>query len=125
MEHEHMVQALPPNRTNDALNVGPQPGGARGAKHFLDTHVSHLFPEGIAEDRIAVAQQVARQLVKGEGFSQLLSRPLRGGVGSHISVDYATPVMGPHQKHIKNLETKDGHGKEIDGDQVVAGFRRA
>ena len=81
MEHEHMVQALAPNRTNDALDVGPLPGGSRGAQHFVDTHVSHLSPEGIAEDTIAVAQQVARKLIKGEHFSQLLSAstPRLGG----------------------------------------------
>ena len=62
VEHEHVVQALAPNRTNDALDVGPLPGGARGAPHFVDTHVSHLVSEGIAEDSIAVAQQVARKL---------------------------------------------------------------
>src|SRR5579864_6440776 len=78
VEHEHMVQALAPNRTNDALDVGPLPGGSRAAQHFLDTHVSYLSPEGIAEDGIAVAQQVARELVKGKRFSQLLSGPLRG-----------------------------------------------
>ncbi len=114
-----MVQALPPNGTDDALHVGPLPGGARGAQHFVDTHVSHLFSEGIAEDSIAVAQKVARKLVKGEGFSQLLSRPLRGWVGSHIAVDNATPVMGQHQKHIENLETNGRHSKEIDGDQLL------
>src|ERR1700730_12843377 len=41
MEHE-LVQALAPNRTNDALHVGPLPGGSRAAQHFVDTHVSHL-----------------------------------------------------------------------------------
>ena len=114
MEHEHVVQALAPNRTNDALDVGPLPGGSWGAPHFADTHVSHLVSEGMAEDRIAVAQQVARKLVKGEGFAQLLSGPLRGGVGGHIAVDNAAPVMGQHQKHIENLETKGRYGEETD-----------
>src|SRR5882762_1152630 len=77
VEHEHMVQTLAPNRTNHALDVGPLPGGSRGAQHFVHAHVSHLSPEGIAEDSITVAQQVARKLIKGERFSQLLSGPLR------------------------------------------------
>src|SRR6266481_821354 len=119
VEHEHMVQALAPDRTNHALEVGPLPGGSRGAQHFLDTHVSHLSPEGIAEDSIAVAQQVARELVKGKGFSQLLSRPLRSGMGGHIEVQNATPVMGQYQEHVKNLETDGGHSKEVDRDQLL------
>src|SRR5438132_4505183 len=28
VEHEHMVQALAPDRTNHALDVGPLPGGS-------------------------------------------------------------------------------------------------
>jgi hypothetical protein len=74
VEHELMVQAVAPDRTNHALDVGPLPGGSRGAQHFLDAHVSHLSPEGIAEDSIAVPQQIARKLIKGERFSQLQSR---------------------------------------------------
>jgi hypothetical protein len=98
----------------------PLPGRSRGAQDFVDTHVSHLSPEGIAEDGIAVAQQIARKLVKGEGFSQLLSGPLGGWVGSHIAVENATPVMGQYQKHIENLETNGRHGKEVDGDQLLS-----
>src|ERR1700757_2010725 len=91
IEHEHMVQALPPNGTNHPLDV---PRGARRGHNFADAHVSHLVLEVLAEDSVAVAQQVARKLVKGKGFSQLLSGPLRGWVSSHIAVDNATPVMG-------------------------------
>ena len=119
MEHEHMVQALAPDRTNHALDVGPLPGGSRGAPHFLDAHVSHLSPEGIAEDSIAVSQQIARKLIKGERFSQLLSGPLRGGVGGHVAVENAPAVMSQHQKHVKNLEANSGHSKEVDRDQLL------
>src|ERR1700745_3072805 len=94
IEHEHMVQALPPNGTNHPRDVGPLPRGARRGHNFADAHVSHLVLEVLAEDSVAVAQQVARKLVKGKGFSQLLSGPLRGWVSSHIAVDNATPVMG-------------------------------
>jgi len=78
----------------------------------VDAHVSHLFAELIAEDSIAVAQQVTRQLVKGKGLPQLLSRPLCGGVGDHIEVENATPVMGQYQKHVKYLETRVGTVKK-------------
>src|SRR5579862_1523480 len=84
VEHEHMVQALAPNRTNDALDVGPLPGGSRGTEHFLDTHVSHLSPEGIAEDRIAVAQQVARELVKGKASRSCC--PVHSAVGWAVTL---------------------------------------
>ena len=49
----------------------------------------------------------------------MLSRALRGGVGGHIAVQNATPVMGQNQKHVKDLETDRGHGEEVDGDQLL------
>ena len=89
MEHDHMVQALTPNGTNHPLDVGSLPGGARRGQHFADAHVSHLFSEVMAEDGVAIAQQVARELVEGKGLPQLLSRPLCGRVRSHIEVENA------------------------------------
>jgi hypothetical protein len=112
MEHDHMVQALPPNGTNHPLNVGSLPGGTRCTQHFVNAHASHLFSEVMAEDGIAIAQQVARELVEGKGLPQLLSRPLRGGMSGHIEVENATTVMGQDQKHVKNLETQGGHRED-------------
>src|ERR1700730_13421009 len=87
-------------------------------QNFADAHALHLFSEVIAEDSIAVAQQVARELVKGKGLPQLLSRPLRCRVAGHVEVQNATPVMGQNQKHVKNLKTDSGHSEEVDGDQL-------
>src|SRR5689334_14523600 len=117
--HEHVVQALAPNRPNYALDVSPLPGGSGGAQHFVDPNVWRLSTAGIAEDRMEVSQRVAWMLATGECFSQLLSGPLRGGVGSYIAVENATPVVGQHQKHIENLETNGRHGKEVDGHQLL------
>ena len=84
MEHNHMIEALATNGSNHPLHIGSLPRRARCRQNFADAHVSHLFSEVIAEDSIAVAQQVARELGKGKGLPQLLSGPLRGRVGGHI-----------------------------------------
>ena len=73
----------------------------------------------MAEDRIAVAQQVAGELGKGKCLPQLLGGPLRGRVSGNIEVQNAPSVMGQHQKQVKNLEANRGHGEEIDGDQLL------
>ena len=70
----------------------------------MDAHVSHLFSEVIAEDRIPVPQQVARELVKRKGFPQLLSGPLGGRVGSHIEMKNAATVMGQTSETRKGRE---------------------
>src|SRR5215472_15277874 len=118
MQHNHMIEALPPNGTNHSLDVGSLPRGARRGQHFMDTHVSHLSSELIAEDSIAVAEEIAREMFEGKCLPQLLSRPLGGGVGGHIEVKNATTVMSQHQKHVKDLETDGGHGEEVDRDQL-------
>ena len=119
MEHDYMIEAFAPNRSNHSLHVGSLPRRARCRQNFMDAHVSHLFSEVIAKDGIAVAQQVARELVEGKCLPQLLSRPLRGRVGGHIEVQDAAPVMGQHQKHVEHLEAKGGHREEVDGDQLL------
>jgi len=114
-----MIEALASNRSNHSLYIGSLPRRARCRQNFVGAHVSHLFSEVIAEDSIAVAQQVARELGKGKRLPQLLSRPLRGGVGGHIEVLDAMPVMGQNQKHVEDLKTDGGHGEEVDGDQLL------
>ena len=73
----------------------------------------------MAEDRIAVAQQVVGKFGKGKGLPELLGYPFRGWVGGHIEVENAASVMGQNEKHVKNLEADRGHGEEIDGDQLL------
>ena len=93
-----MIEALTANGSTHSLDIGSLPRRARCRQDFVDAHVSHLFPEVIAEDRIAVAQQVARELGKGKGLTQLLSCPFRCRVGGDIEVQDATAVMGQNQK---------------------------
>src|ERR1700758_658843 len=84
----------------------------------LPSDISRFSRGTIAEDGIAVAKQVRRELVKGKGLPQLLSRPFRCRMGGHIAVNNTTTVMGQYQKHVKDLETEGGHRKEVDGDQL-------
>ncbi len=58
-------------------------------------------------------------MVKGKCLPQLLPRPLSGWVGGHIKVQNATPVVGQHQKHVKDVEADSGHREEVDGDQLL------
>ena len=58
MEHDHMIEALTANRSNHSLDIGSLPRRARCRQNFADAHIPHLYSEVVAEDRIAVAQQV-------------------------------------------------------------------
>jgi len=115
-----MIEAFATNGSDHPLDIGALPRRARCRQDFANAHVSHLFSEVIAKDLIAVPQHVTRELVKGKCLPQLLPRPLRGWVGGYIEVENATPVMGQHQKHVKDLEADRGHREEDDGDQLLS-----
>src|SRR5580693_7491486 len=66
MEHDHMIEALASNGSNHSLDIGSLPRRAQCRQNFANSHVSHLFSEVIAKDRIAVPQHVTRGLVKGK-----------------------------------------------------------
>ena len=119
MERDHVIEALATNGSDHSLYIGSLPRRARCRQNFADAHVSQLFPEVMAEDSIAVAQQVAGELDKGKCLPQLLSRPICGWVGGNVEVQNATAVMGQNQEHVKNLETDRGYGEEIDGDMIL------
>ena len=53
-----MIEALATNGSNHSLDIGSLPRRAGCRQDFADAHVSHLFSEVVAEDRIAVVQQV-------------------------------------------------------------------
>jgi hypothetical protein len=41
-------------------------------------------------------------------------------VGGYVEVQNTTPVMGQHQKYVKDLEADRGHREEVDGDQLLS-----
>src|ERR1017187_7074328 len=118
MEHDHMVETLAPSGSNHPLHICALPWRTRRRQHFFYRHVSHLFSEVLTEDRIAVPQQVARELVKGKCVPQLLSSPLGGRVAGHIEVNNAATIVGQNQEHVKDVEPDCGDSEEVDGNKL-------
>ena len=69
-EHDYVIQALPPNRANDALHRGALPRRAWSRKDFIDSHGFHMLPKLTTENAVPVAQQVSRKLLKGESLQK-------------------------------------------------------
>jgi hypothetical protein len=100
MEHDHMIEAFATNGANHPLDIGSLPRRARCRQDFANAHVSHVFSEVIGKDRIAVAQEVARELGKGKCLAQLLSGPICGRVGGELQVwtTLATSLLARHSR---------------------------
>jgi len=65
-EYDHMIQALAADRADQPFDVSPLPRRPRRRQHLFDPLRFHLVDELLAEDIVAVAEQVARCSVPGE-----------------------------------------------------------
>jgi hypothetical protein len=77
-----------------------------------------LFPELLAEDAIAIPQQVAWEWVSGESVPQLLAAPFCRRVLGHVAVDHPATIMSQHQEHVEDLELNGGYREKIEGDEL-------
>jgi hypothetical protein len=75
-----MVQTLASNGTDHALHVGPLPRRSRSGEYFPNLHAPYLLSEDVAENLIAIAEQVSRDLIKRKCLAQLLCCPFRRGM---------------------------------------------
>ena len=93
-------------RTNHALDVGPLPGGSRRGENLLDSHLGNLFAKVLAENGVAITQQIARWLVKGKRFAAAVRSIPPWGGRSHGNEECAGDRgLGP--------ETREALGNEL------------
>ncbi len=55
----------------------------------------------------------------GERFQDLPSSPSRCRMLGHVEMNHPAPTMGQNHQNEQNPKSGGGHGKEIDGDQLV------
>ena len=78
--------------------------GDRGVERTSLIPMAFTSPELTAKDTVAIAKQIARDLVERKRLPQLLGSPFGGGMGGDVEVDDAAPVVSQHQKHVQHLE---------------------
>ena len=61
-----MIQALSPDRADDAFNKRTFPGRPGSRKDLLDPHGFHVSAELTAKDPVAVTKKISRDLVEGK-----------------------------------------------------------
>lgn len=91
-EHDHVVQALAPERAHHALAVPVLPRRLRRDDDLLAADVADRLPDSLAVDLVAVADDESRCGVEGERLRQLHGRPLGGRVRRHVHVHDAPAV---------------------------------
>src|SRR5690348_13895300 len=77
------------------------------------------MPKLLAEDLVAVAQEIGGRGVVREGVDDLLGGPVGGGVLGHVEVDDAPAVVSEHDENKEDAQARGGHREEIEGDQIA------
>ena len=75
VDHEDVVEALSPDRSDHPLDVGRLPRGARSNENLLDSHAANPIREVGAIDPVAVTEQIPGCRVVGGRFHDLLGCP--------------------------------------------------
>ena len=101
-ENDDMIQALAPDRIDQALGERILPGAVRRREDFLDPHALHPVPEVLAVDPVTVAQEIGGRGVIRERLHDLLGGPVGGGVLGHVEVDDASAMVREHDENEEN-----------------------
>ena len=117
-EDEHMIQALPADRADEPLRERVLPRAPRRRENLVDAYALHAAPKWLTVDAIAVAEEIGRCRLVGEGVDDLLTGPDSGGVLGDVEVDDAPAVLSEHDENEEDAEASGRHGKEVDRDQV-------
>ena len=119
MKDDHMVEAFPPDGTNQPLDKGVLPGTMWRRQNLLETQVVHGSLEGNAEDSISIAKEVLWSRVPGKGLNQLLARPRGGRRSGDVEVQNLAAVVGEDEEDVEDLEGNRRYGEEVDGDHGI------
>ena len=75
IDDDQMVQALPPNCTDDPLDIRTLLRRSGRSQHFLNAKLLQLLRETRTEDPVPVAKQILRGSAPWESLPQLLGCP--------------------------------------------------
>jgi len=100
VEDNHVVQTLPPNRSDQTLHVGPLPRRSWRRQHFPDAHFRNLSGEIFTKDAIPITQKITWRRVPWKRVAELLASPFRGGMSGNTEMEDPAAVMSQHQEYV-------------------------
>ena len=112
-ENDDVVQALPPDRSDQSFAERILPRRAWSRDDFLDAHRLDAPGKVDAEDAVAVMNQESGCGFVGEGFDDLLGSPPGGGRGRDVEVQDASTIMGHDQQHVEHTERDRRDDEEV------------
>ena len=113
-----VVQAISPDRADEAFDVPILPGRAGRRWSVPDAHGRKTSRDGMAIRGISVANEVLGRLIPREGLGDLLGDPLSCRVGGDVDPNQLASVMRDDHQAIEQPEADGRHDEHIDGTDV-------
>src|SRR6266536_2097804 len=92
-EHDHMIQAIAPDRSDQPLHVGPLPWTGGRGEDFLNPQALDTLAIVKPIDLIPVPQQVAWRRLLRKPLYHLFPGPPSRGMLRHVEVNDAPAMM--------------------------------
>src|SRR5215472_9987858 len=118
-QHDHMIQAVTPDRSDQPLHVGSLPGTGGRGEDFLDAHASDSLLELTPIELVTIAQQVPWCGIFGKRLYHLLSCPTSRRMLRHVEMNDAPAMMSQDHKHEQHPKADRRHGEEVDRDEML------
>src|SRR6476620_1732094 len=113
-----MVDALASDRSYQPFGEAVLPRRARGDGPVTDAHGSQSAHDGSAVDPIPITDQVARDLIPRECFSDLASDPFRGRMRCDINPDKVSAGQPDDDEDIEQIEANGRNNEQVHGGDV-------
>ena len=119
VQHDHVIQAIAANTSDEPLHIGVLPGTPWGNHDFIAAHTPDTLPKACPVDAVAITQEIPWGVIPWKSVDHLLRRPLRGGMLSDVDVHNPLPLVGEDHEYEENLIGHCRDDEEIHGDQVL------
>src|SRR4029450_8980763 len=94
IDNDQVIQAIPSDRSDQALNVGILPRRPRCRWSIPDPHRVQPVLEDLAKCSGPVANEMPRRPVPRKGLGDLMRKPFCGRMRGHADMDQlSSPVM--------------------------------
>jgi hypothetical protein len=118
-QDDDVVEAVAPDRPDQAFGEGILPRAPGSREDFSDLHALHALAERVSVNRVAIAKKIGRGGVVGESVHDLLSGLRRSGMGGDVEVQDPAPMVSEDDQDEEHAEPSSGNGEEVDRDQIL------
>ena len=119
VQDNDMIEAFPPDRSDDALDIGVLPRRSWRRRHLDDAHRLQPIAEDRPIGRVAVANQVSRRGFPRKRFHKLLPEPGRRRMRRDVEVNHPAPLMARHDEGMEHSKGSGRDDEQIDRGESV------